>query len=159
MTEIFLGIWTTLGTGLGAGLLTLLTRYISIRRESSEREKERLYDERRQIYLKILEPIIRIFAGINNPEETQKAMQQIKTYEHRRVLFELNLIGSDDVVRALNEFMQYLYRGDVDARQLLTYWGQLLLSIRKDLGNKGTGLSEVDMLRSQITDIDSFTAP
>ena len=155
MTEIFLAIWTV----LGAGLVGLTTWYVRLRGESNEREKGRLHDERRKIYLKILEPIIRAFASIKNPEEAEKAFQQINTYEHRQVLFELNLIGSDEVVRAYNEFMQYLYRGEVDVRQLMTYWGKLLLTIRKDLGNKGTGLSEVDMLRSQITDIDSFVGP
>ena len=152
MIEIFLALWTV----LGAGLVGLATWYVQIRRESSERERERLYDERRQIYLKILEPTIRLFAGLKDPAETEKAMQQVGSYEHRRALFELNLMGSDDVVRALNEFMQFIYRGDVDVRQLMTYWGRLLLSIRRDLGNRQTGLSESDMLRSQITDIDSF---
>ena len=154
MTEVFLAIWTV----LGAGLVGLASWYVRIRHESSERERERLYNERRQIYLKNLEPIIRLFAGIKNPEETEKAMQQIGSYAHREALFELNLMGSDDVVRALNDFMQYLYRGDLDSRELMDYWGRLLLSIRRDLGNRRTGLTEVDMLRSQITDVDSLMA-
>ena len=152
--EIFLAIWTV----LGAGLVGLASWYVRIRRESSERERERLYDERRQIYLKILEPIIRLFAGINNPEEMEKAMQQIGSYAHRHTLFELNLMGSDDVVRTLNDFMQYIYRGGTDSHEIMANWGRLLLSIRRDLGNKGTGLTARDMLRSQITDVDSFMA-
>ena len=152
--EIFLAIWTV----LGAGLFGLASWYVRIRRESSERERERLYDERRQIYLRNLEPMIRLFAGIKNPEETEKAIQQMGSYEHRQALFELNLMGSDDVVRALNDFMQYTYRGDPDSHELMAVWGQLLLSIRRDLGNKGTGLTARDMLRSQITDVDSFMA-
>ena len=154
MVEVFLALWTV----LGAGLVGLATWYVRIRRESSERERERLSDERRQIYLKILEPTIRLFAGIKDPEEMEKAMQQMSSYEHRRALFELNLMGSDDVVGALNDFMQYIYRGGTNSRELMAYWGRLLLSIRRDLGNRGTILSEVDMLRSQVTDIDSFMA-
>jgi hypothetical protein len=35
-------------------------------------------------------------------------------------------------------------------------WGQLLLEIRKDVGNKKTGLNELDMLRWLISDIEKL---
>ena len=39
----------------------------------------------------------------------------------------------------------------------MLHWGSLLLAIRRDLGAKGTKLTEKDMLRSQIKDIDDVT--
>jgi hypothetical protein len=38
-------------------------------------------------------------------------------------------------------------------------WGKLLLEIRKDVGNKKTGLSEFDMLRWLISDIERLEHP
>ncbi len=137
--------------------------YLTSRVESIRREKESLQDERRKIYSQVLEPYIRIFAGAKKPTETKKAISSITSFEYRRASFELTMIGSDDVVRALNEMMQFSYRmGDggssASPEDLLRYWGGLLLAIRRDLGNKGTKLSEVDMFRSQIKDIDQFTS-
>ena len=65
------------------------------------RERERLQDERRKVYVEVLEPYIRIFAGIRNPSETKKALNQIGSFDYRRAAFELNMIGSDEVVRTM----------------------------------------------------------
>ena len=69
------------------------------------------------------------------------------------------MMGSDDVVRALNELMQYSYGVERDGtspkpEEMLRYWGRVLLAIRRDLGNKRTKLMDIDMLRGQIRDID-----
>ena len=127
--------------------------------EAIRREKEKLQEERRKIYIQVLEPYIRIFAGIKNPLETKKALSQITSFDYRRASCELNMMGSDDVVRALNELMQHIYsleKGDVSAKPeaMLVYWSRVLLAIRRDLGNKKTSLTEVDMLSSWIKDID-----
>ncbi len=129
--------------------------------ETIRREKEDLQDKRRQIYIQILEPHIRIFAGIKNPSEANKAIRQVTSFDYRKALVELNLMGSDDVVRAMNDLMQYMYsleRDDTSTKpeDILVHWGGVLLAIRRDLGNKGTRLAEVDMLRGQIKDIDQF---
>ena len=39
---------------------------------------------------------------------------------------------------------------------MMRHWGTLLLEIRKSLGNEGTKLSEIDMLRGMIKDIESI---
>lgn len=79
--------------------------------------------------------------------------------EKEKLQDELNMMGSDDVVRALNELMQYSYGVERDGtspkpEEMLRYWGRVLLAIRRDLGNKRTKLMDVDMLRGQIRDID-----
>ena len=149
--------WLTQGAiAIGVGFVVW---YLTSRVEAIRREKEKLQDERRKIYMQILEPSIRIFAGTKNPSETRKALSQVTTYEYRKAFFELNMLGSDDVVRAVNGFMQYIY-GMEDSKvsskpqDLLVHWGGLLIAIRRDLGNKRTRLKEVDMLRALIKDVD-----
>lgn len=58
--------------------------------------------------------------------------------------------------------MQYVFKmetipeNEKDPKELLNFWGQFLLEIRKSVGDKKTKLNVVDMLRNQITDIDKF---
>ena len=45
-------------------------------------------------------------------------------------MFELNLIGSDEVVIALNEMMQHIYRAEnlpSNPIEMLSRWGRLLI--------------------------------
>ena len=100
-------------------------------------------------------------ATSNNPSEIKKALNQIKSFDYRRVSYELNMMGSDDVVRAMNSLMQHIYSLEREGtsgkpEDMLVYWGGVLLAIRRDLGNNKTGLTEVDMLRGQIKDIDQL---
>ena len=72
-------------------------------------------------------------------------------------MFELNLMGSDDVVWAMNALQQHFYQSVIaptDPKMSIIKLSELLLAIRKDLGNKNTKVDHIDMLRSQITDID-----
>ena len=135
--------------------------YLRSRVEAIRREKEKLQESQRKIYIQVLEPFIRVFAGVKNPSETRRAIKQMLSVEYRMVSLELNLMGSDNVVRAVNKYMQYIYSLDtVDTppppEELLVQWGGVLLAIRRDLGNKKTRLSEIDMLQSQIKDIGKY---
>ena len=144
-------ILTLVVVAVASGVIVWLvqSRYEAIRRET-----ERLHNERRNIYLAALEPTIRVFAGVKNRSETKRALIQLSSFEHRRVMFELNLVGSDEVVRAVNDYMQSVFKAEPDLSESLGNWGRILLAIRKDLGDRKTKLNHVDMLRSQITDID-----
>ena len=142
------------------GIVGFAVWYLQSSLESVRREKENLQNERRKIYEDVLEPFIRIFAGINDPAQTQAALEQVQSYEYRRrIMFELNMMGSDEVVVALNNMMQHIYRTEEvpsDPVDMLRHWGRLLIAIRKDLGSENTKLEEVDMLRGQIKDIDQY---
>jgi hypothetical protein len=89
-----------------------------------------------------------------NPEPQQS--------NYRRTAFEFSLIGGDNVVRAFNELMQYMFRSandtgaKADVKELVRVWGQFLLEIRKSIGEPNTSLSSTDMLRGMITDIDAL---
>jgi hypothetical protein len=147
-------------TPLVGALAGFVVWYFQSRLDAIRRAQERLNDDRRRVYTEILEPFVRIFAGIKNPKENQKALQQVLSVEYKRTAFQFNLIGSDAVVRSFNRMMQYIYSNDpelggsLDPVELVRLWGDFLLEIRKDVGNPKTKLTGVDMLRSQIKDID-----
>jgi len=84
------------------------------------------------------------------------------SYEYRKTAFNLNLFGSDEVVRAYNALMQHTYEAESaekqDPTKMMSLWGTLLLEIRKSLGNEKTKLDKLDMLRGMIKDIDEYLA-
>ena len=89
-----------------------------------------------------------------------KVAKQITSADYRKTAFELNLYGSDEVIKAYNNLMMHAYQAEKetaeqDPKELMRLWGALLLQIRKNVGNKKTKLDEYDMLRAMIKDIDS----
>jgi len=148
---------------LGPSLLMVLggiiTWFIKSRVEELRATKEKLQEERRKIYGQILDPYIRLFADLKGQGPAQ-AIKKITSYDYRRTAFDLNLFGSDEVIRAYNALMKHTYEaestGKQDPKGMMRLWGSLLLEIRKSLGNKKTKLNEIDMLRAMIKDIDNF---
>ena len=148
---------------LGPTLLMVLggiiTWFIKSKIEELRTIEEKLREERRNIYAQILDPYIRLFADMKEkgPDE---ALKLITSYDYRKTAFNLNLVGSDDVVLAYNNLMKHTYAGEAtenkDPNTMMLLWGKLLLEIRKSLGNKNTKLDEFDMLRAMIKDIDKL---
>ena len=131
------------------------------RTEELRAMREKLREEQRKIYSQILDPYIKLFAGLKTQNLSQ-AIQVITSYEYRKTAFDLNLVGSDEVVHAYNTLMQHTYKREVaekqDPKEMMRLWGSLLLEIRKSLGNRRTKLDEWDMLRGMIKDIDKFVS-
>lgn len=124
--------------------------------------EEKLREERRKVYAEVLLPFIEIFA---NPSNTVRAMERVSSLEFRQASFDLILVGSDEVVKAYGNLMQYIYKHPNDnnnnkedksssTSEIMSLWATLLLEIRKSLGNKSTNLKEEDMLRHLIKDIE-----
>jgi hypothetical protein len=136
----------------------LITWFLKDKSEKLKLQREKLIDEKRANYEKILEPIIRTFAGAKNKNELAKAIKQVQSFDYKKTSFQLMLFGSDNVVNAYNDFFQYLYRNDSEKKpiEMLKALGKIILEIRKDLGNDKTALKEYDMLRFMITDIDKL---
>ena len=144
-----------------AASLTALGWYLRSHWESLRREREMLQSERRRVYLQVLEPYIRAMTGLKSQQENKKAAKQITSFDHRRALFEINILGSDEVIRAFNDMMQYFYGMEENHPEetsggALEHLGSLLVAIRRDLGSKKTELTAMDMLKSQVNDIDKF---
>ena len=85
-------------------------------------------------------------------------MAKLTSSEYKKTTFESAVMGSDGVVGAHNCLMQHAFAsertGQQDPKRIITLWGNLLLEIRKNIGERKTKLKEKDMLRSMIKDID-----
>ncbi len=143
---------------IAGGIITWLFKS---RVEELRATEERLRDQQRKIYLEILDPYIHLFAELKTKGSPVQALRKITSYEYRKTAFDLNLFGSDEVVKAYNALMQHTYEaestGKQDPKKMMRLWGTLLLEIRKSLGNEKTKLDELDMLRAMIKDIDGYS--
>ncbi len=135
-----------------------ITWFLKDKSEKLKFQREKLIEEKRLNYEKILEPIIRVLAGVKNKTEMDKALKQIQSFDYKKSAFQLMLFGSDNVVNAYNDYFQYLYKNEsnLDPYKMLNALGKVILEIRKDLGNDKTALKEYDMLRFMITDIEKM---
>jgi len=152
-------LWPPLFAALGGIAVWLVQSRI----EELRRLERSLEEPRRKIYMDAVDPFVRLFAGVRDPKVQQQVVKQFGTYDSRKVVFDLMMFGSDDVVRAYNRMMRHTYEveasGDHDPKRLMELFSQLLLSIRKGLGNSRSRLSHWEMLEALITDIESLKAP
>lgn len=105
-------------------------------------------------------PFAVLFTDLS-PTSQEKTLKQIKSKEYREKSFKLILVGSDDVVSSWNEMWNIIYkteRGESESTNILIEFGNVLLSIRKSLGNTNTNMNSRDTLRWLIKDIDTFDA-
>ncbi len=126
----------------------------------NDESKNLLRDEAAKVYLEILMPFAVLFTDLS-PTSQEKTLKQIKSKEYREKSFKLILVGSDDVVSSWNEMWNIIYkteRGESESTNILIEFGNVLLSIRKSLGNTNTNMNSRDTLRWLIKDIDTFDA-
>jgi hypothetical protein len=71
----------------------LLTWFLKDKSEKLKLQREKLVEEKRSNYVKILEPIIRTLVGVKNKIELEKAIKQVKSYDYKKTAFHLNSIG------------------------------------------------------------------
>ena len=137
----------------------IVSWFLKTRVEELKSIEKKLQDKRREIYIQILEPYILVFTGPKG-KGLDKAVETIKTFNYKRIAFELNLFGFDEVVKAYNDLFQYLIKLDStnqkNHKETMRVFGNFLLEIRKSLGNKSTKLNEYDMLRGMLNDIDQY---
>lgn len=160
LTVNFDQVWLILGPAVTA-LVGVAVWLFQSRIETIRRESERLHSDRRKIYTEVLELYIRLLSGTKNPADTVLGLQQAGTFDHRKAIFELTMMGADDVVTSFNNFVEYSFsartpQARLDSKHLLTLWARVLLAIRRDLGFRRTKLKEADMLRGQIMDVDQY---
>ena len=144
-------------------------------RSRAAKLEETIRGDRLQIYENILEPFIILFMkedalSVNRAQrgktKEQRVLEIMQSVEYRQAAFKLSLFANDDVVRAYNSLMQFSYKmgSDSDSReeqgaigqQLLAFFGDFLLEIRKSVGNETSSLSNIDMLKWMITDIEKL---
>jgi len=136
------------------GISSWITLFLKSKIENLREMERRLNDKRWQIYIKVLEPYYILFSDIKG-KGVDNAIEKINTSKYRQSTFELNIFGSDEVVRANNKMYQFLYKNrDLSKKNtVVILFGKLILEIRKSIGNKKTKLDEIEMLESMIKDI------
>ncbi|HNW80547.1 MAG TPA: hypothetical protein PLM60_04620 [Methanoregulaceae archaeon] len=141
---LFVGI---IGSGSIAGII------IQHKYEKLRVIEEKLREERRKVYFDLIKPYVFFFS-----KRAEEGLKIVKSSEYRKTVFELNLLGSDEVVKKFGELMQFTYQGrsESNPQEMIKLWSDLLLEIRKSLGSPKTKVDNRDMLRSFITDIDNY---
>ena len=98
----------TLGPTILVIIGGIVTWFLKSRVEELRVIKEKLREDRRKIYEQILDPYIRLFADLKG-QGSINALKEISSYEYRKTAFNLNLFGSDEVVRAYNNLWKHIY--------------------------------------------------
>lgn len=80
--------------------------------ESTRKAREQLQENRRQVYMKLLEPLIQI---LHKPSSNAKAMRRVGEFDYRKTMVEVKLMAPDDVVHAYHTFMKFSEKEDRDA--------------------------------------------
>jgi len=135
------------------------------------KREEALREDRVEIYNKILEPYIIMFMKpdilAKDPMYKDKSQETaiseiLHSVSYRQTAFKLALMGSDEVVRAFNDLMQFFYNQDLkqvivqDPKKPMAVLGDFLLEIRKSVGNDDTTIQNLEMLEWMITDIRKY---
>ena len=138
-------------------------------KDSRIRELEdKLREDRIKTYNAILEPFFLLFTSeeafakdpkFKNKNKNDLAIARMLSVEYREVAFKLSLLANDSVVRAYNKLMQHFYHTDKDSRPIedkvcdwIALMGDLLLEIRKSMGNESSSLDRWEMVEWFMTD-------
>jgi hypothetical protein len=148
-------------------------------RERAHKLEEELRSDRLEVYNAILEPFIILFVKeqgfaqekrYRGKSQTEVALTIVNSIEYRQAGFKLSLFGSDSVVRAYNDLLQFFYSHNDEQKQtdekastpspvkVMEYFGRLLLEIRKNVGNEATSLHNLEMLEWMLTDARKWNA-
>lgn len=93
-------------------------------------------------------------------DKMKAVTSKMLSVDYRKVSFGLSLVGSDPVVKAYNELMQYFFNWksespatSEDVLGMLERVGDLLLEIRRSMGNETTELDNFSMVEWFISDL------
>lgn len=180
MTEaVWLNYITAIGSVATPILVLILTAVGWRIRQRLDRRLEledKLREDRIATYNQILEPFIillmtdaawKLDRDNKGRNKQELAMEKLMSLKYREQGFRLSLFGSDAVVRAYNDLMQYFFRrgeqpqplkttAEADVKDMMGLLGSFLLEIRRGIGNESTQLSKWDMLEWFVKDARAF---
>ena len=118
--------------------------------ESWKENKTRLYDKKRDVYARLLYPWQSILIGNiakkdKNKSDNSLSPELIK--QAATAAFDAILYASDDVIRDYGNFRTVTAEGKVTTEIMLGRLTKLFKSIRKDLGNTYSNLTDVEILQ------------
>jgi hypothetical protein len=126
-------------------------REIDKQKYETRMEQERLtFETRRQTY----EDILKIFIDALAQRGAHMDEAALRN-DMMRAGFKLNIYGSDEVIRAYNNFRQLGAQQPPNPIALLVEFARLLIKIRKSTGFPDSSLNEEQILRSFIIDYDN----
>ncbi len=168
-SNLFVGSLTALLGLLGLTFQMKTTKEIEAKRRLHELElnhrntieqiRMRSYDTRKKTYQLLLQPFTETFI-------LQKRGEQPDIQKHVEIMIKSNieifLSGSDETCRAWLEWKALASKGigeDKEIRDkrfaaMMVFYARMILSIRRDLGEKNTEINEMDILKSFMSDID-----
>jgi hypothetical protein len=136
--------------------------------------EDKLREDRIKIYNSLLEPFFLLFTTeeafakdpkYKNKDKNALAMTKMLSVEYREVGFKLSLVANDSVVRSYNKLMQYFYHTEKDQSPIeekvcdwIALMGDLLLEIRKSMGNESSNLDRWEMVEWFMTDTPTLKA-
>ncbi|MXW41508.1 MAG: hypothetical protein F4X48_05480 [Acidimicrobiia bacterium] len=120
--------------------------------------QEILRADRVPIYLALLTPFITIFDTLRkDPCTKSKALNRRWGVNGKMPSSHLPITGSHAVIRAFNKTMQMLYEEKSDGNFISFYLlSELMLAIRRNLGNPETEFDAIDMFSAHISDFSTF---
>lgn len=136
----------TLITIVSGGIGYAISKFYEDLKES----KQRIYEQKRIVYKTLLIPYIEVLKTTKKGRDINLTDKQISTAFE--AAFDTILYGSDDVIKLYGEFRNISTKITPENEKyiMLKSLALLLNAIRKDLGNKMTSLSEVQILRMFI---------
>ena len=153
-----------------------MTRAKDARAEERIKQLEdKLRADRIETYNALLEPFFVLFTSdtvfsqdpkYKGKNKDQLGIGKMLTVEYRKVGFKLALLADDAVVRSYNRLMQFFYNGEhtgLEGEELLirtSQWiellAQLLLEIRRSMGNASTDLTNWEMIEWFMSEADKM---
>jgi hypothetical protein len=141
-----------IGTKVSTTFLTLLSGaigfIISKFWEASKENKQRTYDKKREVYLRLL----KIYKDVltNKKQESNYGLTDDSIKEATEAAFDAILYASDEVVRNYGTFRNTSVNNHSDPSIIMKRLAILLKAMRKDLGNQYSSLDEVEILKMFI---------
>ena len=169
----FLNAFGAIATPVLMLVLTAIGWNVRTRLQRRHDLEDKLREDRISIYNGILEPFIIMLtsdaAWRSDPANKNKDKYAIATtkmlsFQYRKTGFRMSLIGSDAVIRAYNELMQYFFQrqgqsappAEAEVKNMMSMLGTLLLEIRRSMGNEATKVDNWEMLEWFLTDARKY---
>jgi hypothetical protein len=119
----------------------------------------RSYDVRKEIYQQFLQPFMEALV-LQKRGEVPDFQEQMESMVKSNI--DIHLLGSDETCRIWQEWRSLGLKGqseDIEIQKrrdaaMLIFYARIILSIRRDLGQKDTKIDEEGILRSFLTDFD-----
>ena len=168
-SDIFIGSLTALLGLLGVTIHMKSTKAMDAERRLHELNLNhhnalaqigmRSYDVRKEIYQQFLQPFMDTMI-LQKRGEVPDFQEQMESMVKSNI--DIHLLGSDETCRIWQEWRSLSLKGQSEDTEIqkrrnaamLIFYARIILSIRRDLGQKDTKIDELGILRSFLTDID-----